>query len=112
MRLPLTTLAMAFVLLFAAETSRAGDADESAAERTLNAPPGRLLYLDQTRWQQADRTQKIALATDFMRIFCGDPGMPPSVLVTCLDEARDSGSMFERALSCVATRPLPPKAGP
>jgi hypothetical protein len=112
MRLPLTTLAMAFVLLFAAEKPRAGNADESAAGRTSNVPPGMLLYLDQTRWQQADRTQKIALATDFMRIFCGDPAMPTSVLVACLDEARDSGSMFERALSCVATRPLPPQAGP
>jgi hypothetical protein len=111
MRLPLTTLAAAFVL-FAAEQSCAGNADERAAERTSNVPPGTLLYLDQTRWQQADRTQKLALATDFMRIFCGDPGMPPSVLVTCLDEARDSRSMFERALSCVATRPRPPKAGP
>ena len=109
MRLPLTTLAAAFVL-FAAEQSCAGNADESAAERTSNVPPGTLLYLDQTRWQQADRTQKLALATDFMRIFCGDPGMPPSVLVSCLDEARDSASMFERALSCVATRQ--PKASP
>jgi hypothetical protein len=101
MRLPLTTLAVAFVVLFTAETSRAGD-----------VPPGALLYLDQTRWQQADGTQKIALATDFMRIFCGDPAMPPSVLVSCLDEARDSGPMFERALSCVATRPPLSKAGP
>jgi hypothetical protein len=112
MRLPPTTLAMALVLSFAVETSRAGNADESAAERTSDVPPGTLLYLDQARWQQADRTQKIALATDFMRIFCGDPAMPPSVLVTCLDEARDSGSMFERALSCVATRPPRPKASP
>jgi hypothetical protein len=108
MRLPLTTLAAAFVL-FAAETSHAGERAESADERASNVPPGTLLYLDQTRWQQADRTQKLALATDFMRIFCGDPAMPPSVLVSCLDEARDSRSMFERALSCVATRP---KAGP
>jgi hypothetical protein len=112
MRLLLTTLAMALVLLFAAERPRAGNADESAAERTSNVVPGTLLYLDQTRWQRADRTQKIALATDFMRIFCGDPAMPPSVLVRCLDDIGDSGSMFERALSCVATRPLPPKAGP
>jgi hypothetical protein len=109
MRLPLTTLAVAMVSLFAAERSRAG---ESAAERVSSVPPGSLLYFDQGRWQQADRTQKIALATDFMRIFCGDPAMPPSVLVSCLDDAGDSGSMFERALWCVATRPLPPKAGP
>jgi hypothetical protein len=112
MRLPPTSLVVALILLFAAEQPRAGNADESAAERISNVAPGTLLYLDQTHWQQADRTQKIALATDFMRIFCGDPAMPPSVLVRCLDDIGDSGSMFERALSCVAARPLPPKAGP
>ena len=90
--------------LFAAGKSLAGEVAESAAEATT-VPAGALLYLDQSRWQLAETTQKIALATDFMRIFCGDPAMPPSVLVDCLDQATDSGSMFERALSCVATRP-------
>jgi hypothetical protein len=97
------------LVLFAAEKPLAGEVAESAAEPTTVAA-GALLYLDQSRWQQAEATQKIALATDFMRIFCGDPAMPPSVLVGCLDQATGSESMFERALSCVATRP--PAAGP
>jgi len=99
MRLFRTAFATALVLS-AAGRSLAGEVAESAAE---TAPAGALLYLDQSRWQQAEGVQKIALATDFMRIFCGDPAMPPSVLVGCLDQATGSGSMFERALSCVAT---------
>lgn len=94
-----TAFAIALVLS-AAGRSLAGEVAESAAE---TEPAGALLYLDQSRWQQAEGAQKIALATDFMRIFCGDPAMPPSVLVGCLDQATGSGSMFERALSCVAT---------
>jgi hypothetical protein len=101
MRFSRTALATALAL-FAAERSFAGEITEIAAE---TMPAGTLLYLDQSRWQQAGEAQKIALATDFMRIFCGDPAMPPSVLVGCLDQATGSGSMFERALSCVATKP-------
>jgi hypothetical protein len=103
MRSSRTTFAIVLVL-FAAEKSLAGEVAGSAAEGT-GVPAGALLYLDQSRWQQAEPAQKIALATDFMRIFCGDPAMPPSVLVGCLDQARGSRSMFEHALSCVATRP-------
>jgi len=104
MRLFRTALAIASMLI-AADESFAGEVAESAAE---TVPAGALLYLDQPRWQQAGGAQKIALATDFMRIFCGDPAMPPSVLVGCLDQPAGSGSMFERALSCVATStPLP-----
>ena len=101
MRLLRTAFAISLAL-FAAEESRASEVVQSTAEGTA-APAGALLYLDQSRWQQAEGAQKIALATDFMRIFCGDPAMPPSVLVGCLDQATGSGSMFERALSCVAT---------
>jgi hypothetical protein len=101
MRLLRTTFAIALALS-AAERSLAGEVTESTAEIM---PAGTLLYLDQSHWQQAEAAQKIALATDFMRIFCGDPAMPPSVLVGCLDQATGSGSMFERALSCVATGP-------
>jgi hypothetical protein len=106
MRLFRTALAIASVLM-AADKLLAGEVAESAAE---TVPAGALLYLDQPRWQQAEGAQKIALATDFMRIFCGDPAMSPSVLVVCLDQVTGSGSMFERALSCVATRP--PVAAP
>jgi hypothetical protein len=104
MRLLRTAFAIALVI-FAAEKSFAGEVAEIAAG---TVPAGALLYLDQSRWLQAQEAQKIALATDFMRIFCGDPAMPPSALVGCLDQATGSGSMFERALSCVATSlPLP-----
>jgi hypothetical protein len=100
MRLLRTAFPIALAL-FAAERSFAGEITGIAAE---TMPAGTLLYLDQSHWQQTGEAQKIALATDFMRIFCGDPAMPPPVLVGCLDQARGSGSMFERALSCVATR--------
>jgi hypothetical protein len=101
MRLLRTIFAIALVL-FAGQRSLAGEAAEIAAE---TMPAGALLYLDQSRWQQTEEAQKIALASDFMRIFCGDPAMPPSALVGCLDQARGFESMFERALSCVATKP-------
>ena len=66
------------------------------------ADAGTLLYLAPTEWRQADVTQKVALAVDFMRVFCGNPAMPASDLVGCLDRAAEAESMFERALSCVA----------
>jgi hypothetical protein len=104
MRLFRTTFAIALVL-FAGQRLLAGEVAKIAVE---TMPAGALLYLDQPRWQQAAEAQKIALATDFMRIFCGDPAMPPSALVGCLDRATGSGPMFERALSCVAaSTPLP-----
>jgi hypothetical protein len=102
MRRPLTALATALVLLSAAGNSRA---DDGAA----SAPAAELLYLDQSHWRETDRERKVALAIDFMRIFCGNPAMPPSNLVSCLDEASDSGSIFGRALSCVATDPARPR---
>jgi hypothetical protein len=84
--------------LLAPEPSRAG------AERLASAEaPGALLYLDPSGWRQADRAQKTALAADFMRIYCGNPAMPPQDLVACLDQVSDSGSLFAHALSCVAT---------
>jgi hypothetical protein len=106
MRLLRTAFVIALVLSAATEL-RASEVARSTAEGTA-VPAAALLYLDQSHWQQAQEAQKIALATDFMRIFCGDPAMPPSVLVGCLDQATGSGPMFERALSCVATStPLP-----
>lgn len=72
----------------------------ASAQQRANA--GTLLYLAPAEWQQVDVTQKVALAADFMRVFCGNPAMPASELVGCLDSAAEAGSMFERALSCVA----------
>jgi hypothetical protein len=108
MRRPLTALATALALFAVAENTRADDGAETALPNTSSAPAAELLYLDQPHWRETDRERKVALAIDFMRIFCGNPAMPPSNLVTCLDEAGDSGSIFERALSCVATDPARP----
>jgi hypothetical protein len=99
MRLALAILAVGLAVVSASDQSRAGDGVEQASV----LPAGTLLYLDQSHWRQADNAQKLALAADFMRIFCGNPAMPPSILVGCLDSAEESGSMFEHALICVAT---------
>ncbi len=103
MRLALTILAVVLAAASVPGQLRASDSIEPAAPSASAAPAGTLLYLDQSRWRQADRAEKIALAADFMRIFCGNPAMPPSILVGCLDSAAQAGSMFERALMCVAT---------
>jgi hypothetical protein len=105
MRLPLTALAMALASAVAAGGLGAQEGREDAA----SASPGALLYLDRSHWREARGEQKIALATDFMRVFCGNPAMPPSTLVACLDEVSGSGSIFESALACVAGGPAAPK---
>jgi hypothetical protein len=68
-------------------------------------PPATLLYLDQQGWEQASGEAKAELAADFMRVFCGNPAMPAATLVACLDHGEGGGSMFERALTCVAAGP-------
>lgn len=75
----------------------------ASASAQQRADAGTLLYLAPTEWRQADAAQKLTLSADFMRIFCGNPAMPASDLVGCLDRAGETGTMFERALSCVAT---------
>jgi hypothetical protein len=70
------------------------------------APAATLLYLDQQGWEQASGEAKAELAADFMRVFCGNPAMPPANLVGCLDQSGGSGFMFERALTCVAAAPV------
>jgi len=69
------------------------------------APAAALLYLDQQEWERAGGETKTALASDFMRVFCGNPAMPPADLVGCLDRADNTGSIFARAMACVATGP-------
>jgi hypothetical protein len=104
MRPALTILAAVLAVVSVSDQLRARDSIEPAAPASASATPaGTLLYLDRSQWRRADRTQKIMLAEDFMRIFCGNPAMPPSILVGCLDDAEDAGSMFEHALICVAT---------
>jgi hypothetical protein len=65
-----------------------------------------LLYLDQQGWTQASREAKAALAADFMRVFCGNPAMPAANLVECLDHGGNTGSVFTRAMACIATTPV------
>lgn len=80
-------------------------ADQDGAQLT---PAATLLYLDQQGWEQAGGATKITLATDFMRVFCGNPAMPAASLVECLDRSGDAGSIFARAMACVATGPARP----
>jgi hypothetical protein len=101
MNSPLIVVAAGFVLALAPAPS---PADERPGPAAL-ATGGTLLYMDRSDWQQADRAQKTALAADFMRIFCGNPAMPPPDLVACLDEVGVSGALFAPALACVAAGP-------
>lgn len=78
-------------------------ADHDASHLT---PPATLLYLDQSGWEQASGEAKVALAADFMRVFCGSPAMPAADLVGCLDRADNTGPIFARAMACVATVPI------
>ena len=78
-------------------------ADHNGAHTT---PAATLLYLDQQGWTQASGEAKAALAADFMRVFCGNPGMPAADLVGCLDRGEPAGSLFERAMACIATVPV------
>jgi hypothetical protein len=71
-------------------------------------PAATLLYLDQQGWQQAGGETKVALAADFMRVFCGNPAMPPADLVGCLDRTEDTGPIFGRAMACVAAASATP----
>jgi hypothetical protein len=105
MRPAVIMLVAGLAMISASDRLRANEGTGRAAASVSAASAGALLYLDQTRWQQADRAQKITLAADFMRIFCGNPSMPASDLVGCLDNFEASGPIFERALSCVATNP-------
>jgi hypothetical protein len=69
------------------------------------APAATLLYLDRSGWEQASGEAKLALAADFMRVFCGNPAMPVADLVNCLDRSKDASSVFTRAMTCLATVP-------
>jgi hypothetical protein len=78
------------------------------AEDAPHTMPGALMYLDQTGWGRASGEEKSAFAADFMRVFCGNPAMPPADLVGCLDRSGNAGSIFARAMACAATVPVRP----
>jgi hypothetical protein len=80
-------------------------ADHDGAHTT---PVATLLYLNQAGWEQASGEARTALATDFMRVFCGNPAMPAAGLVDCLDSTAPAGSIFARAMACIATDPVRP----
>jgi hypothetical protein len=86
-------------ILAAATLAMAALCTSAGADHTT--PAATLLYLDQQGWEQAGREAKIALASDFMRVFCGNPAMPAADLAGCLDRSDGPGSLFERALTCV-----------
>ncbi len=87
------------VVVFAVAPSTCATADDAN-------PAATLLYLDQSGWGRASGEAKAALAADFMRVFCGNPAMPPTDLVNCLDRSGDAGSIFPRAMACLATVPI------
>jgi hypothetical protein len=66
-------------------------------------PETSLLYLEPADWAKQSSAQRIALAADFMRIFCADQTMVPASLADCLDRDATNGPMFERASACVAS---------
>ncbi|MBT1513261.1 hypothetical protein KIP88_22465 [Bradyrhizobium sp. SRL28] len=61
-----------------------------------------LLYLSPHDWERQPATRKIALAADFMRIFCADQTMSPASLADCLDRDSANGALFERAIACAS----------
>jgi len=61
-----------------------------------------LLYLDHAGWEKQSSPGKIALAADFMRIFCADQTMSPASLADCLDRDKANDAMFERAIACAS----------
>jgi hypothetical protein len=63
-----------------------------------------LLYLTANDWERQPLLRKIALAADFMRIFCTDQTMSATSLADCLDRDNADGALFERAIACVSAR--------
>jgi hypothetical protein len=66
---------------------------------------GSILFMTSQEWRGATAPEKTALAADFMRIFCMQTTMPPSVLADCLDRNSAEGALFESALACVRQLP-------
>lgn len=58
-----------------------------------------LLFMTDDAWRQSTRDEKLALAADFMRVFCIEPTMSPASLVACLD-ARGGHDVYRRVLTC------------
>ena len=89
--------AVACVLMATLPTARGATAAPDASGTDTS-----LLYLSPHDWQRQPATRKIALAADFMRIFCADQTMSPASLADCLDRNSANGALFERAIACAS----------
>jgi hypothetical protein len=72
----------------------------AVAARPSSAASYSLLYSTAAEWKRSDRATKIALAGDFMRIYCGDIRMSLDRLVDCLDGSAEAGPTFPQAMAC------------
>ncbi|MGY3446438.1 MULTISPECIES: hypothetical protein [unclassified Bradyrhizobium] len=72
----------------------------AAAEAGTN--DASLLYLSSDDWDRQPAPRKVALAADFMRIFCTVQTMSAASLADCLDRDKADGAVFERAIACVS----------
>lgn len=89
-------VAGAVLALLAAQPAAHGAAAEGGADDAS------LLYLSSSDWQRQPAPRKVALAADFMRIFCTDQRMSAASLADCLDDNTADGAPFERAIACVS----------
>lgn len=90
-------MAGALLALLAAAPAAANSPDSSADDASL-------LYLSSSDWERQSAPRKLALAADFMRIFCTDQRMSAASLADCLDRDKVDGAPFERAIACASAR--------
>ncbi|MGY4320536.1 hypothetical protein ACVWW1_009863 [Bradyrhizobium sp. JR3.5] len=91
-------VAGALLALLAAQPVAWGATAENSADDAS------LLYLSSGDWERQSAPRKVALAADFMRIFCTDQKMSAASLADCLDRDKADGAPFERAIACVGAR--------
>lgn len=91
-------VAGALLALLAVQPAARSAAAESGADDAS------LLYLSSGDWERQPAPRKVALAADFMRIFCTDQRMSAASLADCLDRNAADGAPFERAIACIGAR--------
>jgi len=89
-------VAGALMALLATGPAALGAAAESSADDAS------LLYLSSSDWDRQTTPRKVALAADFMRIFCTVQTMSAVSLADCLDRNAADGAPFERAMACIS----------
>ncbi|MGY4478336.1 hypothetical protein [Bradyrhizobium sp. USDA 3364] len=92
-----TTTRVLLVLLAIGQAARSAPASPEGS-----ADAASLLYLSSGDWERQSSPRKVALAADFMRIFCTDQRMSAASLADCLDRDAADGALFERAMACVS----------